>query len=213
MGRPINKRNFGSAAGNQFQITADVGAGVGTGYIVSQRGTSKFRVSVGGTEAVCKLVTTSPGVGEMNVTVQPDAGGAVLVQKIQQHVLITAAGEKIGWNFSASTSDAKVQVTDPASITISVQPVNDTTVSGAATFSVTAASANAITYQWQERQGSGSYADLADAGIYSGSATPNLVLTGSTSAEDGFTYRCVLSDATSEAPTVTSSTAALTFGS
>ncbi len=59
------------------------------------------------------------------------------------------------------------------------------------TFSVSAASG---TLQWQEDQGSG-FNNLTNAGIYSGVTGNNLTITGTTAAMNGYTYRCLVTDA------------------
>ena len=213
MGRPLNKRNFGAdQVGDQLQITADVGGGAGTGFIVKQKGSKRYIVSVNGTEGLCSLVTGAPGVGEMQITVGLDAGGTTTVAKLYSRVAILADGSKIAWNFSTSTVDGAVGASDAISIDISVQPVNDTTTTGAAGFAITAA--NADTYQWQVRKGSGSYADVVNSDpniTYTNATTASMTIAGATAAEDGWTYRCVMTAV--DAPNVTSATASLTFGS
>lgn len=80
-----------------------------------------------------------------------------------------------------------------ASIAITAQPVNESLCEGAnANFSVTATGTTNITYQWQENQGLG-FADVSDGGIYSGSSTSSLILTGIANSQNGFTYRCIIS--------------------
>ena len=64
--------------------------------------------------------------------------------------------------------------------TISSQPANQTVCVGSnASLSVTA-SGSGLTYQWQQKIGAGAFTNLVDGGIYSGSLTSNLVLTGVT---------------------------------
>jgi len=57
-------------------------------------------------------------------------------------------------------------------------------------FQVTAGG-DGITYRWQEDQGSG-FSDISDGGIYSGSATGTLQLTGILGGMDNFSYRCIV---------------------
>jgi len=59
----------------------------------------------------------------------------------------------------------------------------------------------AAAYQWQESTDSGiSWNDLADGGIYSGSLTSTLTLTGVTIGMDGYNYQCIISDPCSSFP-------------
>ena len=94
-----------------------------------------------------------------------------------------------------------------AAITISVQPANQTTVAGAATFGVTAAVApsGTLTYQWQSKAPNGRWTAVV------GATAATLVLSGKVSGDTGTQYRVVLGS-TSGAPKVTSNAATLTFG-
>lgn len=93
-------------------------------------------------------------------------------------------------------------------ITITVQPANQTSSSGAATFSVTAsATTGTLTYQWQKAvSGSNKFANV------SGATSSSLVLSGQTSANTGDRYRVVINSTPQGAPAVTSASATLTFG-
>mgnify|MGYP006282858859 CR=1 FL=1 len=81
-----------------------------------------------------------------------------------------------------------VSLTIYNSISIDVQPSAQTICEGDnAIFSVTASGFN-ISYQWQENG-----SDISDGGIYSGTTSPTLTLTDPGTANDGNTYRCVIS--------------------
>lgn len=93
-------------------------------------------------------------------------------------------------------------------ITISSQPSNQTTSSGAATFSVTASvTSGSVTYQWERQAlGTGSYSAI------SGATSATLSLTGLTNAANNSdNYRVVVS--ATGATSVTSTAAALTVAS
>jgi hypothetical protein len=61
---------------------------------------------------------------------------------------------------------------------LNVQPANTSGCSGSnVTFNVTA-SGTGLTYQWQQRIGAGPWTNLVDGGIYSGTLTSALTLTG-----------------------------------
>ena len=93
-------------------------------------------------------------------------------------------------------------------ILISVQPANQTTVSGAATFAVTAAfsaGTGTLTYQWQRKTATGTRWTNV-----SGATSASLALTGQTETNNGDQYRVVVSGGGAKA--VTSKAAMLTFG-
>ena len=96
MGRPLNKRYFGSGAGNQIKVRAKIGANAeGDGVIVSQRGSKKFKVTVGANTGDCFLVDKADGAlgaNEMSITVLTDAGQLVRATKISAHRVTTGAG-------------------------------------------------------------------------------------------------------------------------
>lgn len=111
---------------------------------------------------------------------------------------------------AATAGDAADDTTVPdatVTVAISVQPANQTTTLGAATFSVTAAltPAGTVTYQWQKK----AVNDTRWA-IVSGATSASLVLASQTSANNGDQYRVVVGGA--GAKKVTSSSATLTFG-
>ena len=76
--------------------------------------------------------------------------------------------------------------------TIQQQPQSNTfyTVPGDAYFTVIHSDTTA-NYQWQEDTGTG-WSDLSDQGIYSGTATDSLILTGITASLNGYEYRCLV---------------------
>lgn len=94
-----------------------------------------------------------------------------------------------------------------AVVTISVQPANQTTVSGAATFGVTAAVApsGTATYQWQVKTVNGRWTPVV------GATSATLVLSGKVTGDTGTQYRVVVGSDNGAAK-VTSSAATLTFG-
>lgn len=215
MGRPVNKRFFGTGAGSQLKVRAKIGANAeGDGYIVSQRSSNRYRVTVGSNTGVCKLVVKSDGTlsaNEMTITVLTDAGTTAQVSKLFNRTAIVN-DQKVKWTFAASLSDGAVQIEDEAAtnfytISISSQPANTSVVEpAAASFSVTAAATptTTLTYQWQKQEGgTGAWANVANA-------TANTYTLSSTVAADDNTdkYRVlVLAD---NADTVTSNAAVLT---
>lgn len=215
MGRPVNKRFFGTGAGSQLKVRAKIGSNAeGDGYIVSQRSGNRFKVTVGANTGVCTLVDKAEGAlgaNELIIRVMTDAGTVVNATKIYNRTVL-ANGVRQKWTFAASTTDGKVQIEDEAEpnftkITISSQPANKSVVEpAAATFSVTAAAipTTTLTYQWQKQEGgAGAWANVANA-------TANTYTLSSTVAADDSTdkYRVLVS--ATNADTVTSNAAVLT---
>jgi len=112
---------------------------------------------------------------------------------------------------AAAAGDAADDLVVPdvnTAILISVQPVNRTTVSGSATFTVTAAfsaGSGTLTYQWQ-RRANGTNRFVAVPGATSAS----LVRSGQVLSNSGDEYRVVIQGGGAKA--VTSNAATLTFG-
>src|SRR5690606_16928189 len=108
--------------------------------------------------------------------------------------------------FILSTANCET-FSDTVSLTVSgsapsitTQPANSTICSGANTsFSVTAGGTG-LTYQWQVNSGGG-FTNISNGGIYSTATTNTLNLTGATSTQDGYLYRCVVTGSVSPAAT------------
>ncbi len=82
-------------------------------------------------------------------------------------------------------SSAPVVTTNPTSSTINVgQPTS---------FTAAGNGVPAVTVQWQVNTGSG-FTNLSDGGVYSGSATTTLTITGATAGMSGYTYRAVFTN-------------------
>ena len=114
----------------------------------------------------------------------------------------------VGGSCTPSLTSNIVTLTTGTAPSISSQPVNTTTCVGSnAVFSVTA-SGSGLTYQWQQRPGSGGYSNISDGGIYSGTSTSTLTLTGVAAINNNYSYQCIVTS--SCAGTVTTSVAVLT---
>jgi len=90
--------------------------------------------------------------------------------------------------------DSVIQSTPIAicSPAIIVQPVNSSICSGGNTSLSLTASGPSLTYQWQVYFGS-SFANIGNVGVYNGTTTPILTITGATTAMNGYQYRCIVS--------------------
>ena len=121
MGRPLNKRFFGTptAGGSEIKVQFHNGTASVNGWIVKQLGSKKFRCTDGTAVKDCFLVDKSAAdgstpaavtAGEMTITVKDDAGALKQVTKIAGRKVTIDTGETIAWNFSAATDDGAVEM-------------------------------------------------------------------------------------------------------
>ncbi|HEY4300177.1 MAG TPA: hypothetical protein VGM73_04850, partial [Candidatus Didemnitutus sp.] len=123
----------------------------------------------------------------------------------------TSSASVAGTSFSFATSPYSVTVLSipSQSTVITAQPAAHAADSGGATtFSVTAGGTGPFTYQWQRLPaGSGTWADLSDSGVFSGTATATLSLSTVTYGMNGDQFRVLVTNAqgssTSSAATLT----------
>lgn len=97
-------------------------------------------------------------------------------------------------------------------ITVTTNPTNVTLCEGSnATFTV-AGAGSSLSYQWQvSTNGGGSFANVANGGVYSGANLATLTITGATASLSTYQYRCIISNGlcvpgTSSAATLTVNT-------
>ena len=83
-------------------------------------------------------------------------------------------------------------ISDNCTDTLTIQPQSSTfqTIPGTAHFT-TAHSDTTATYQWQLNNGTG-WTNLSDFGIYSGTTSDSLNLTGITTSLNNNSYRCII---------------------
>ena len=130
-------------------------------------------------------------------------------QGTTRHKAEKLAALRVAAGTSGDMADETVVADVLETITIGTQPSNQTSSSGAATFTVAATvdQSGTITYQWQKRTASGTrFADV------SGATSASLVLSGQLAANDGDSYR-VKVNSSKGAKEVVSSIATLSFGS
>lgn len=216
MGRPVNKRYFGSGTGNQLKARFKLAGTEYDGYVVAQRSTNKFKVSDGGSNTgFCVLVNKAAGAlsnNEMTINLVKDDGTVVQATKLYNRVAIVEGNEKIKWNFSTSTSDSAAAATDVEDLLILVQPADSEETTGdPASFSVTIQdiAAGTTTYAWQVSTDSGSTWASATGGVYSGETSTTLAISDNTGL-DGNMYRVVITNASAGNSPVTSASATLT---
>ena len=112
MGRPLNKRNFGTptAGGSELKVNFHNGTAVKEGYIVKQKATKKFVVEEIGTggEFTCTLATgklpAALTAGEMSISVQGSDSETYGVSKISGRKVTLASPSATGSNALAGTS-------------------------------------------------------------------------------------------------------------
>lgn len=97
-------------------------------------------------------------------------------------------------------SGAPVITADPVNVTVS------STSTATVIFAINAAGAEPLSYLWQTQPPSGSWIDLADTSVFSGTHTSQMYISN-TSGHNGYQYRCVVSNSygsvTSNAATLT----------
>ena len=116
MGRPLNKRNFGTptAGGSEIKVRfRATGETEANGWIVKQLGSKKFRCTDGTNTEDCTLADKAQGTlaaGDMTITVKDDGGTARQVTKIAGRKVTLDSGTSIAWTFDNATDDAKVEM-------------------------------------------------------------------------------------------------------
>jgi hypothetical protein len=225
MGRPINKRYFGSGPGNQIKIRAKIGSNAeGDGFIVRQKGTNKFIVTVGDNTGVCRVANKDSGTleaNEMIINVLTDAGIYVQATKLYNRVAIIEGNTKIKWNFAADLTDGSVQVIDVEGPTLafSTQPSSltrdlgdqDTGTGFSFTAVATGVPAASITYTWQlSTDGGSTWTTINNGGVYSGATTTTLTVASTDYEWDGYQYRAVATSAGVSGSPLASTAAVLT---
>lgn len=228
MGRPVNKRYFGSGPGNQIKVRAKVGANAeGDGFIVKQKGTKRFVVTVGANTGTCKLVnkdTGSLGANEMIINVINDSGQIVQVTKLFNRVAIIEDSVKVRWNFEANLSDGSIQIIDVEGpeLVFSTQPDNvtfdlddqETGPGFALTAIATGVASSAITYAWElSTDGGDNWSTISNGGVYSTATTSTLNVASTSYAWDGYLYRAVATSAGVDNSPLRSNAATLTVTS
>lgn len=114
MGRPINKRYFGTptAGGNEIKVQFHNGTSSAAGWIVKQLGSKKFRCTDGTNTKDCTLVNAASAAltaGQMSITVD-DNGTPKQVTKITGRVAqLEGTGAKVKWDFTGTGATVQVE--------------------------------------------------------------------------------------------------------
>lgn len=139
MGRPLNKRNFGTptAGGSEIKVNFHNGTAVKEGYIVKQKGSKKFVCEEIGTagEFTCTLATgklpAALTAGEMSISVQGSDSETYGVSKITGRKVTVAQPSATGSNALDGTSLKFALTGSAATGTVRMEEAgDDNTLSG-----------------------------------------------------------------------------------
>ena len=133
MGRPLNKRNFGTptAGGSEIKVNFHNGTAVKEGYIVKQKGSKKFVCEEIGTagEFTCTLKTgvlpAALSAGEMSISVQGSDSETYGVSKITGRKVTVAQPSATGSNALDGTSLKFALTGSAASGTVRMEEAGD----------------------------------------------------------------------------------------
>jgi len=136
MGRPLRKKFFGAlaTAGNQISLTADLGAGNVTAWVLEQKGVGKFKATDGTDTAIVKLQATAPaapGQARCELALVGDAAtSAVTFNATTNAATWTAHGLVAGDAviFTNSGGALPVELTSGTTYYVSVTTANTFTV-------------------------------------------------------------------------------------
>jgi len=117
MGRPINKRHFGTPdAGSDFKVRfrPDDTAGELNGWIVKQVGSKRFKCTDGTNTAICTLSDKNQGAlanGDMSISVKDSANSDAISQvtKITGRRVTLSAGTQIPWDFTGTGATVEME--------------------------------------------------------------------------------------------------------
>jgi len=118
MGRPVNKRYLGPTgvdAQATIPVRADVGGTDFEGYILNQKGSTKFTVSNdgGSVQGVCYLVNkiTGHNAGECSIVGLNTAGEPKAIKRIKQNKLIDYDNVIYTWAVEDDSAESMLRLT------------------------------------------------------------------------------------------------------
>ena len=178
----------GEAAGDESGFSVSLSSGGDTVAIGAN-----YNTGAGGNAGHARIYEYSAGSWSQ---LGADLDGEAVGDNSGQSVSLSSDGTTVAigapFNDGNGTDAGHVRVYSICFDTIQQQPQSNTfyTVPGDAYFTVIHSDTTA-NYQWQEDTGTG-WSDLSDQGIYSGTATDSLILTGITASLNGYEYRCLV---------------------
>tara|TARA_R110000851_G_scaffold78117_1_gene172313 strand:+ start:641 stop:1012 length:372 start_codon:yes stop_codon:yes gene_type:complete len=121
MGRPVNKRFFGTLAdGTNITINCQVAGNAesAVGMILSQRSVNKFNVddskTGGGNIGICTLVDKADGAlgaNEMSINAQDDQGGTIRISKLYNRTCKDFSNNRYTWEIEDDSTTSIMRVT------------------------------------------------------------------------------------------------------
>lgn len=119
MGRPINKRHFGTPdSGNDFKVRfRATGQSEANGWIVKQVGSKRFKCTDGTNTEICTLADKDQGslaVGDMTISIKDSADSNAIKQvtKITGRRVTVTGGTQIPWDFTGSGATVEMEEYD-----------------------------------------------------------------------------------------------------
>ena len=115
MGRPINKRHFGTPdAGNDFKVRfrPDDTAGELNGWIVKQVGSKRFKCTDGTNTAICALADKNQGTlanGDMTITVKEGSTYSQVTKITGRRVTLGDTGVQVAWDFTGTGATVEME--------------------------------------------------------------------------------------------------------
>ncbi|MBI1185587.1 PKD domain-containing protein, partial [bacterium] len=169
---------------------------------------SAFSITATGT-ALTYQWQVNAGAGYVNLSNGSTYSGVTTASLSISAATATMNGYK--YRCLADNSQCSPDISGEATLTVQVKPSistqpGNTTVCDASGASFTvAAGGSSLSYQWQENKGSG-FANISNTGIYSGAQTSSLSLSAVSTTMNGYSYRCIVDNATCNAATSNSAT-------
>lgn len=124
MGRPVNKRWFGTTGtgtgtglftGNNLPIRFKLGGTVYEGYITKQTGSRRYKVSTdnGATTGTVYLTnaTTPASNGDAALVGIATGGTAITIRKLTNRVATDYNGQRYTWNLSDDSTETLIRLT------------------------------------------------------------------------------------------------------
>tara|TARA_B110000503_G_scaffold103755_1_gene154859 strand:+ start:184 stop:540 length:357 start_codon:yes stop_codon:yes gene_type:complete len=116
MGRPVNKKYFGETGGASPRVPARYhdGASSREGWIVSQKGTNKFKCdSTAGAETICRLVNEiAPNAeGEMSLVGLATDSNPVIVKKLFNRTAVDWNNNRYTWTVEDDSTESLLRLT------------------------------------------------------------------------------------------------------
>ena len=116
MGRPINKRHFGTPdSGSDFKVRfRATGQSEANGWIVKQVGSKRFKCTNGTHTEICALVDKDQGslaVGEMTISIKDSADSNAIKQvtKITGRRVTVTGGAQLAWDFTGTGASVEME--------------------------------------------------------------------------------------------------------